>query len=220
MYKTCSGYERFTSHFLNFQSVSSIQACLRKLIDLNDAWVWDGSIMKQAAVDLNTRCFQGQRGEESVNLTKIQLHQHSVSLDSSICPAVTLALSPPPLSLSVCLILSFKCFSSWLSFTISHLHSVSLGSIASFLSPSREIQYLSQPVWVHSPLSLGELPLAPRWISVGLIDITLVMKYAYHDQRWWQERRHLYKSSQPGVAVLVETVSSGGSHCVKLQCYK
>lgn len=94
MYKTCSGYERFTSHFFNFQSVSSIQACLRKLIDLNDAWIWDGSMMKQAAVDLNTGCRQGQHGEESVNLTKIQLHQHLVSLDSSICPAITLALSP------------------------------------------------------------------------------------------------------------------------------
>lgn len=73
-----------------------------------------------------------------------------------------------------------------------------------FLSSSRKIQYLSQSVWVHSPLSLGVLPVALRWISPGLIDIALAMKYAYHDQRWWQERRHLYKSTQPGADGLLE----------------
>lgn len=70
---------------------------------------------------------------------------------------------------------------------------------------SRKIQYLSQSVWVHSPLSLGVLPVALRWISPGLIDITSAMKYAYHDQRWWQVRRHLYRSAQAGVDVLLET---------------
>lgn len=51
--------------------------------------------MKRAAVDLNTECCQGQRGKESVNLTEIQLRQHSsLSPDSSICPVVTSALSP------------------------------------------------------------------------------------------------------------------------------
>jgi len=62
---------------------------------------------------------------------------------------------------------------------------MSLGAVASFSLHPRKIQYLSRCVWVHSSLSLGELPTAPRWISLGLIDITFVMKYAYHDQRWW-----------------------------------
>lgn len=124
MIKTCSGYKRFKSNFLNFQSVSSIQGCLKKLIDFNDAWVWDESIMKQAAVDLNTVCCQGQCSNMSADLTEIQLNQHSVSLDSNIWPAITLALFPvfPQLSLRVCLILSFFKYSSpWLSFPISHL---------------------------------------------------------------------------------------------------
>lgn len=92
------------------------------------------------------------------------------------------------------------------------------------LSPSfsRKIQYLSESVWVHSPLSLGELPPARRWISRGLIDITLVMKYAYHDQRWWWERRrHLChsssssSSSQPGVDAFLENPSVAADHRVQ-----
>lgn len=110
----------------------------------------------------------------------------------------------------------FKHFSSWRSFPPTLCPSA-LPRLS--LSPSRKIQYLSQSVWVHSPLSLGVLPLALRWISLGLIDITLVMKYAYHDQRWRQQRRRL-KSSQPGVDVLLKTVSVSGSLCAKLRCCK
>ncbi len=189
MIKTYSGYKRFKSNFLNFQSVSSIQGCLRKLIDFNDAWVWNESIMKQAAVDLNTVCCQGQRSKMSADLTEIQLRQHSVSLDGNIWPAITLALFPfSPCYLSVSASFSpssntpFSGYPSWY-LTFCWLRVPRPRRV--FLSPSRKIQYLSQSVWVHSPLSLGELPLALRWISLGLIDITLVMKYVYHDQRWW-----------------------------------
>lgn len=66
--------------FLSFQSVSSIQACLRELIDLNDAWIWDESIMKQTPADLNTGCCQGQHGTESINST-----------ENSASPAVTVS---------------------------------------------------------------------------------------------------------------------------------
>lgn len=187
MIKTCSGYKRFKSVCWNSQSVSSIQGCSRKLIDFNDAWVWDESIMKQAAVDLNTVGRQGQRSKMSADLTEIQLSQHSVSLDSSIWPAITLAQFPfLPCYLSVSASFSPSSNTPLSGYPSWYLTSCRLRvpwPRRVFLSPSRKIQYLSQSVWVHSPLSLGELPLAPRWISLGLIDITLVMKYVYHDQR-------------------------------------
>lgn len=190
--------------FSNFQSVSSIAACLRELIDLNDAWIWDESIMKQAPADLNTGCCQGQTWHE-----KYKLDWNSASPAVAVsgrrhlaCNNLSFAPHPPCLPHSVLLqILVFLAFLQYISPSLS----VS-GLRRLFLPPSREIQYLSQPVWVHSPLSLGELPLAPRWISVGLIDITSVMKYAYHDQRWWQERWHLYENYQPGDDVLIEDV--------------
>lgn len=144
--------------------------------------------LKQGGVDLDAVCCQGQRSGESLNLTETHLAQASVSLDSNTWPTTTSLPFSAHHHILLCLILS------------------SLSPAAVFRSPSCKIQYLSQTVWVHSPLSLGVLPLALRWISLGLIDITLVMKYAYHDQRWQQQRWHL-ESLQPGVDVLLETVS-------------
>lgn len=59
--------------------------------------------------------------------------------------------------------------------------------------------------WVHS-LSL---PLALRWISLGLIDITLVMKYAYHDQRL--VATETASRELAGVDALLKTMSISGS---------
>lgn len=75
MIKTCGGDKRFTSNVLNFQS--SFRDCLRTLIDFNDAWFGEESIIKQAAVDLNSMGCQGQ--QKGGHLTEIQLNQNPLT---------------------------------------------------------------------------------------------------------------------------------------------
>lgn len=166
-------------------------------------------------------------GSAQQGMCKLDRHsaQPVFCVSCNICPAVTLGLLPfiPRLSVhfhvSLCLFLQIPHFLMippaisppyWLA--IPRLRGIS----------SRKIQYLSQSVWVHSPLSLGVLPVALRWISPGLIDITLAMKYAYHDQRWWQVRRHLYRSSKAGVDVLLETkclwITLSKAAALKINC--
>lgn len=108
----------------------------------------DESIMKHAAVDLNTVCCQGQYSKENVNLTEIQLNQHSVSLDSNVWPTITLALFTSSSTISLCLLHSFLqiLFLAMLPDISPTVHAVSLGPRRVFLSPSRKIQYLSQSV--------------------------------------------------------------------------
>lgn len=141
---------------------------------------------------------------------EIQLNQCSVSLNYSICPAINLALLPPFFPLLLSLRVHVSLFVSFFKYFFPdnpscYLTPCWLGIPWLCRISSRKIQYLSQSVWVHSPLSLGVLPVALRWISPGLIDITSAMKYAYHDQRWWQVRQHLYRSTRAGVDVLLET---------------
>lgn len=165
------------------------------------SWCWPEYCMLSGSVE-----------QRNCKLEKNLLIQRWVSLDGNIWPKITLALfyfflSLLSLHLHVCS-LSRSSNTSLSDYPSRYLTSRWLRvpwSCHIFLSPSHKIQYLSQSVWVHSPLSLGVLPVALRWISRGLIDITLAMKYAYHDQRWWCARQHFYKSSQPGVYVLLET---------------
>lgn len=163
-------------------------------------------------------CCQGQHSGESLNLTHIHLTQQL-----QLFWAATFGLQTAFLSFSahhhflLCLILFFfKHFSFSRSFPLT-LRPSAPPRLSALLLVKYNI-YLSLFEFSH-PYHWGVLPLALRWISLGLIDITLDMKYAYHDQRWQQQRRHL-KSLQPGVDVLLKTASVSGSHCAKLRCYK
>lgn len=79
-------------------SISLINSpCLRTLIDLNDAWIPDGSIKwwNKLLLTWILFCHQGQH-RRKILLDRIRLNKHSESLDSIIWNALTLALFPFP----------------------------------------------------------------------------------------------------------------------------